>query len=113
MASSPSPFALLKLKIRRLSHWWGARSLALGGFTSIFDVCTLYVCVQLLGFPRPLGTMSGALVGNTLSFFLNRRFAFRQHSAPAAPQAVRFAITLTIAILFHSALVATLLSHTA
>jgi putative flippase GtrA len=55
--------------------------------------------------------MAGVSLGSLLSFFLNRRFAFRQHGSPMGPQALRFALAMGSAMLVHSTFVGILVSR--
>ena len=84
---------------------WATRSLAVGGVATVVDVCVLLVCKHFLHLMTPVCAAIGVLVGSTLTFFLNRHFAFRDHKEPAAPQAVKFALATGVCMLIHAGLV--------
>jgi putative flippase GtrA len=56
----------------------------------------------MLHWPRVLAAMSGVAVGATLSFVLNKYFAFRDHDAKVAPQLARYALATGAAMFVHA-----------
>ena len=89
-------------------HWlarayrsWAAKSLTVGAVATLLDVAILLVCVHGLRFPNPIAAMVGVAFGSTLTFFANRRFAFRDHDSQMAPQAMKFALVTGIGMLAH------------
>ncbi|MFN0061905.1 MAG: GtrA family protein [Myxococcaceae bacterium] len=93
---------LRQLRVRQLFRWWGARSLAASALSYGLDVAMLLACAKVLGLSTSLSVIAGATVGWVSSFYLNRRFGFRQHHAPLAPQALRFTATALGGMLIQS-----------
>ena len=69
------------------------------------DVAVLLLCVKVLRLPTPVGAGMGVGVGSTLTFFANRRFAFRDQSPEVGPQFLKFAGSTAIAMVIHATLV--------
>lgn len=101
--------------VRRLLRWawesWATRSLAVGGVGALLDIMVLLVCVHAFALPNPVAAMCGVAVGCTFAFFANRHFAFRDHNPELAPQAFRYAVSTTGAMLIHASLVWLLADH--
>ncbi len=87
---------------------WATRSLAIGGIATAIDVAVLLFCVNVLGTSNSIGAMAGVVPGATFTFFANRHFAFRDHDAKAAPQALKFFAATSISMLLHGLLVGVL-----
>jgi putative flippase GtrA len=84
---------------------WATRSLAVGAVATLIDICVLLVGTSVLGLMTPVAAGLGVLVGSTVTFFLNKYFAFREHHPNLAPQALKFAIATGLAMLVHASLV--------
>lgn len=98
----------VKAWLKRIYASWATRSLAVGAAATGLDICILLVCVKLLGLMTPVAAMVGVLFGSTFTFFMNRHFAFRDHTPKLAPQAVKFAIATGICMVIHGSLVGVL-----
>jgi putative flippase GtrA len=79
-----------------------------GAVATLVDVCILLVCVKALHLITPVSAMIGVLVGSTLTFFLNRHFAFRDKNPQVAHQAVKFATATGVCMLIHGGMVGVL-----
>lgn len=108
-SSSAPENRIVRRSLRDWVRWawksWATRSLALGGIATVFDVCTLLLCVRAFHLPNPVGAMIGVTVGATFTFFANRHFAFKDHDPKLAPQAAKFILTTGAAMLVHATLV--------
>ena len=95
--------------LQRFWRWalasWATRSLAVGAVATGVDILVLLLCVKALGLPPTYGAMVGTTVGSTLTFFANRRFAFRDHENALPSQAFKFLLTTSVGILAHGACV--------
>jgi putative flippase GtrA len=91
--------------VDRVLQSWAARSLQVGALATAIDVCVLLTCVRILKLPNPAGAAAGVAVGSTVTFFLNRVFAFRDRHSPMGPQALRFALSTLVAMVIHAGLV--------
>ena len=91
--------------VQRVLKSWAARSLQVGALATIVDIAVLLVCVRILKLPTPVGAAAGVAIGSTITFFLNRAFAFRAQGTPVAGQAVRFIASTLVAMSIHAALV--------
>jgi putative flippase GtrA len=88
--------------IRRLLNLWATRSLLVGGVATVVDVSCMVTAVEWLGWPRVPAAMLGVSVGATVSFLLNKYFAFRDHESKLGPQALRYAAATGGAMLVHA-----------
>lgn len=101
-----------KAFLSRVVHSWATRSLAIGAFATAVDVGVLLATLHFLKFPKPVAAMSGVLVGSTLTFFLNRRFAFDQkNQEDLGPQLLKFVVTTGLAMGVHAGVVWLLSVH--
>lgn len=104
---------------RRLFNWawgsWAARSLAAGGVATVVDILVGLTVLELLEVfvvgLQPLRAVSiaamvGVAVGTTVSFLINRYFAFKEHKAKLAAPAVKFLVITGLAMIVHGQLVA-------
>ncbi len=89
---------------------WAARSLLFNGAGSLLDWVTLFLLVKVLGAPTVVGTLAGLTLGCSLSFLLNRRYAFRSN-APATGQLVRFVVGMGALMALHALCVSALVDH--
>ncbi len=92
----------MKKRIRRLLDLWATRSLLVGGIATAVDLACLVTAVELFGWPRVPAAMAGVALGATVSFFLNKYFAFRDHHSEVAPQAARYVLATGTAMLVHA-----------
>ncbi|MGZ6080587.1 MAG: GtrA family protein [Myxococcaceae bacterium] len=91
--------------VQRVLKSWAARSLQIGALATVVDIAVLLVCVRILKLPTPVGAATGVAIGSTITFFLNRAFAFHAQGTPVAGQAVRFILSTLVAMSIHAALV--------
>lgn len=84
---------------------WATRSLAVGALATLIDIVVLLGCDRLLGFPTPVSAGTGVIFGSTVTFILNRHFAFRDHHPELAPQAMKFVIATSGCMVVHATLV--------
>jgi len=89
----------------RVLRSWAARSLQIGALATLVDVCVLLLCVRVLHLPTPVAAAAGVAIGSTLTFFLNRAFAFRAQGTPVTGQALRFAVATLASMAIHAPLV--------
>ena len=83
---------------------WVTRSLVVGACATVLDVCVLLI-TRKLGMTTRYSAMVGVLFGSTLTFFLNRHFAFRDHDPKLAPQALKFIVATAVCMVIHGYLV--------
>jgi putative flippase GtrA len=69
------------------------------------DVAVLETCLKVAGLPIPVSSAIGVLVGSAFTFFANRHFAFRDHKPELAPQAAKFIVATSGAMMIHSSFV--------
>jgi putative flippase GtrA len=91
--------------VDRVLKSWAARSLQVGALATAIDVCVLLICVRIFKLPNPAGAAAGVAVGSTVTFVLNRTFAFRDKHSPVGPQALRFILSTLVAMAIHAPLV--------
>ena len=101
----------LRGKLKGLLGSWATRSLAIGAVATAVDVSILLTCVHFFDLPNPVAAMAGVLVGSTLTFFLNRRFAFKAVQGEVGPQLLKFSVTTAIAMGIHAGVVWLLADH--
>ncbi|MFN0060983.1 MAG: GtrA family protein [Myxococcaceae bacterium] len=96
-------------RLHRLLNWaatsWATRSLAVGALATLVDIGVLLFCDRWLGLMTPISAAIGVMVGATLTFFLNRHFAFRDHHPELAPQAMKFVVATGGCMVIHATLV--------
>ena len=103
--AAPRPSGWLRGLLQRVLKSWAARSLQIGALATVVDIAVLLVCVRVLKLPTPVGAAMGVAIGSTITFFLNRAFAFRAQGTPVAGQAVRFIVSTLVAMSVHATLV--------
>src|SRR5579863_8592670 len=86
------PRQRMKQRLHRMWNLWATRSLLVGGVCTVIDVACMVTAVEIFHWPRVLAAMAGVAVGATLSFVLNKYFAFRDHDANVAPQAAKYVL---------------------
>jgi putative flippase GtrA len=89
---------------RRLRDGWASRSLLVGAGCTVLDL-GLGTSLIALGAPTRWATMAGTLVGSTVSFLANRRYAFQDSALPASTSAFRYVLVTGSAIAVHGQLV--------
>ena len=116
MAATPMPDSPIPVPVppttvigrlqTRLWNLWATRSIVVGAICGGTDLA-IFSILLALGVPTALSAMGGTVIGCTMAFFGNRRFAFRDTTRLGGPM-VRFIIVTLIQIAIHGQLVALL-----
>src|SRR5262245_51008663 len=93
--------------LTRLTRFWAVRSLAVGGVATVLDLAIVVSGVELLALPRVPCVVAGVAVGGSVSFLLNKYFAFNDRGRPVGFQAFKYAALMVAEIGIHTVLVAT------
>jgi putative flippase GtrA len=88
-------------------HWiW--RSLLASCVGTAVDYALLTTATMVFGVRTVLAAALGTSTGATINFLINRRFAFRTHTTPIGPQAVRYVVAIGLLLCVHALCVAAL-----
>jgi putative flippase GtrA len=86
----------------KLGSFWATRSLIIGTGSTLFDFGLGTFLATVAHVPTRIAAMTALTLGTTLTFLLNRRFAFREPKL--AGPAMRFAGVTVCEILVHGQL---------
>ena len=84
---------------------WAAKSLLIGALAGGLDVAIGSFCAVVLDLPTRVCTTAGLIVGVTINFLAQRKFAFQDRDTRLAQSTVRWLIVTALQILLHGQLV--------
>lgn len=84
---------------------WAPKSLLIGAMASGLDLAIGTFCAVVLMLPTRVCTAAGLVVGATINFLAQRRFAFQDRDTRLAQSTVRWLIVTACQILLHGQLV--------
>ncbi len=84
---------------------WAPKSLLIGAMASGLDLAIGTFCAVVLVLPTRVCTAAGLVVGATINFLAQRRFAFQDRDTRLAQSTVRWLIVTAGQILLHGQLV--------
>ena len=90
---------------RRLWSLWAVRSMAVGAVCTGLDLLIAQSIVLAAPDQARAAAMTGTLIGSAVSFFGNRRFAFKASDDNLGESAVRYLIMWTTLWLIHGQVV--------
>lgn len=94
---------MLKKLFQKVIRSWATRSLAVGAVATAIDVAIGSFLVFVLDVPTAISAMLALIVGSTLNFLGQRRFAFNEKKV--ATPAARWALMTGAQMLVHGQLV--------
>jgi putative flippase GtrA len=96
----------IRALLKRGSNLWAARSLVIGTFVGVIDLSLGSFLALVVHVPTRVAAMTALTVSSTITFLLNRRFAF--HAEDLAGPAVKWVIVCIGEIIVHGQIVTSL-----
>lgn len=95
----------MRALLEKLTGFWAVRSWLVGAVGTTLDVGVLLFGVEWAGLPKVPCVVTGVVVGGTVTFLLNRRFAFRNQSRQVGLQAVKYGALVLSELALHAGVV--------